>query len=163
MIIDPASMIGADYKSALQERLQASGGPGPDYAVVEVLGPDHRRIFRVELRIGGRAIAMGEGHTIKLAQQEAARGALESLDELISIASAASDIARLNGDDQRLVAKDFQELVELHKSIMPCGTAGTELVSVVQPGGRTTETEQSSLRGLPRGALDLRRLRWRTG
>src|SRR5215813_15037275 len=41
--IDPASMIGADYKSALQERLQAAGGPGPDYAVVEVLGPDHRR------------------------------------------------------------------------------------------------------------------------
>ena len=107
MSIDPASMIGADYKSALQERLQASGGPGPDYAVVEVLGPDHRRIFRVELRIGGRAIAMGEGHTIKLAQQEAARGALESLDELISIASAegsASDIARLNGDDQALPA-----------------------------------------------------------
>jgi hypothetical protein len=31
---------------------------------------------------------MGEGHTIKLAQQEAARGALESLDELINIAAA---------------------------------------------------------------------------
>ena len=103
MSIDPASMIGADYKSALQERLQAAGGPGPDYAVVEVLGPDHRRTFRIELRIGGRAIAMGEGHTIKLAQQEAARGALESLDELISIAAAegpASAVAYSNGDDQ---------------------------------------------------------------
>ncbi|MEK6320100.1 MAG: ribonuclease III [Acidobacteriota bacterium] len=88
MSIDPASMIGADYKSALQERLQAAGDPGPDYAVVEVLGPDHRRTFRVELRIGGRAVAMGEGHTIKLAQQEAARGALESLDDLISLAVA---------------------------------------------------------------------------
>src|SRR6266436_3146435 len=103
MSIDPASMIGADYKSALQERLQAAGGPGPDYAVVEVLGPDHRRIFRVELRIGGRAIAMGEGHTIKLAQQEAARGALESLDELISIAAAegaASAVDYPDGDDR---------------------------------------------------------------
>jgi ribonuclease III len=86
MGIDPASMIGADYKSALQEKLQAAGGPGPDYAVVEVQGPDHRRTFRVELRIGGRAVATGEGHTIKLAQQEAARLALESPDDLNTIA-----------------------------------------------------------------------------
>ena len=86
MSIDPASMIGADFKSALQEKLQAAGGPGPDYAVVEVMGPDHRRTFRVELRIGGRAIATGEGHTIKIAQQEAARYALESPDDLITIA-----------------------------------------------------------------------------
>ena len=86
MSIDPASMIGADYKSALQEKLQAAGGPGPDYAVVEVLGPDHRRTFRIELRIGGRPVATGEGHTIKLAQQEAARVALESPDDLIGIA-----------------------------------------------------------------------------
>lgn len=85
MSLDPASMIGADYKSALQERLQASGGPGPDYVVVEVMGPDHRRIFRVELRIAGRAISTGEGHTIKLAQQEAARVALESPDELLRV------------------------------------------------------------------------------
>jgi ribonuclease-3 len=84
MSLDPASMIGADYKSALQERLQADGGPGPEYVVVEVMGPDHRRTFRVELRIGGRAISTGEGHTIKLAQQEAARVALESPDDLMS-------------------------------------------------------------------------------
>jgi len=86
MSIDPAAMIGADYKSALQEKLQAAGGPGPDYAVVEVLGPDHRRTFRVELRIAGRAIASGEGHTIKLAQQEAARSALESPDDPVGAA-----------------------------------------------------------------------------
>jgi ribonuclease-3 len=84
MSLDPASMIGADYKSALQERLQASGGPGPEYVVVEVMGPDHRRNFRVELRIAGRAFSTGEGHTIKIAQQEAARVALESPDDLLS-------------------------------------------------------------------------------
>src|SRR5438034_5606119 len=46
---------------------------------------------------------MGEGHTIKLAQQEAARGALESLDELISIAAAegpAGAVDYSNGDDR---------------------------------------------------------------
>ena len=78
MSIDPASMIGADYKSALQERLQAAGGTVPEYAVVEVTGPDHRRTFRVELRVVGEALATGEGHTIKIAQQEAARSGLES-------------------------------------------------------------------------------------
>jgi len=78
MSMDPASMIGADYKSALQERLQAAGGTVPEYAVVEVTGPDHRRTFRVELRVVGRALAAGEGHTIKIAQQEAARAGLES-------------------------------------------------------------------------------------
>lgn len=83
MSIDPSSMIGADYKSALQERLQAAGGPAPEYAVVEVRGPDHRRTFRVELRIGGEAIASGEGNTIKLAQQEAARAAVESTEGLV--------------------------------------------------------------------------------
>jgi ribonuclease-3 len=93
MSIDPASMIGADYKSALQERLQAAGGPGPDYAVVEVLGPDHRRTFRVELRIGGRAVATGEGHTIKLAQQEAARVVLESPEDLMTRVEARRNAA----------------------------------------------------------------------
>jgi ribonuclease-3 len=85
--IDPSSMIGADYKSALQEKLQSVGGPSPDYVVVEVLGPDHRRTFRVELRIGRSALSMGEGRTIKLAQQEAARVALESSDDLVTIAA----------------------------------------------------------------------------
>ncbi|HLG16495.1 MAG TPA: ribonuclease III [Blastocatellia bacterium] len=74
--IDPSGMIGADYKSTLQERLQGYGAPVPEYAVVEALGPDHRRTFRVELRIGGRPLGVGEGHTIKLAQQDAAQQAL---------------------------------------------------------------------------------------
>jgi ribonuclease-3 len=83
--IDPSAMIGTDFKSALQERLQAAGGPAPEYAVVEVLGPDHRRTFRIELRVGGRSITRSEGHSIKLAQQEAARRALDC-PELLSSA-----------------------------------------------------------------------------
>ena len=106
MGIDPASMIGADYKSALQEKLQAAGGPGPEYAVVEVQGPDHRRNFRVELRIGGHAVATGEGHTIKLAQQEAARMALESPVDLIAQPRSveqepAHDLDRPKTDEDR--------------------------------------------------------------
>ena len=89
--IDPASMIGADYKSALQERLQAAGAPVPEYVVVEALGPDHRRTFRVELRAAGRALGVGEGRSIKIAQQEAARAALfapETIENIFSLSSA---------------------------------------------------------------------------
>lgn len=87
--IDPDSMIGADYKSALQEKLQAVGGPAPEYALVEAIGPDHRRTFRVELRIARQVVSTGEGSTIKLAQQEAARAALAMSDHLYKICAAA--------------------------------------------------------------------------
>jgi ribonuclease-3 len=83
MAIDPTAMIRTDYKSALQEHLQAAGGPVPEYAVIEVLGPDHCRTFRIELRVRSCAIAQGEGHTIKIAQQEAARLALASPEALL--------------------------------------------------------------------------------
>jgi ribonuclease III len=86
--IDPSAMIGTDYKSALQEHLQAAGGPGPEYAVVDVLGPDHRRTFCIELRVGGRGITRSEGPSIKLAQQEAARRALETPDAIVEAITA---------------------------------------------------------------------------
>ena len=96
--IDPASIIGADYKSALQERLQAAGAPMPEYVVVEALGPDHRRTFRVELRAAGRALGVGEGRSIKIAQQEAARAALLSADSIESIRSLAAIDCETGGE-----------------------------------------------------------------
>ncbi len=91
--IDPYSMIGSDYKSALQEQLQAAGAPVPEYVLVAALGPDHRRTFRVELRVGGQALALGEGRTIKLAQQEAARSSLAEPDLINGILSAYIQIS----------------------------------------------------------------------
>jgi ribonuclease-3 len=67
-----------DYKSALQERLQARGEAVPEYVTVAEEGPSHRRSFRVQCRIGGEVVAEGEGHSKKQAQQEAARRALEA-------------------------------------------------------------------------------------
>jgi ribonuclease-3 len=86
--INPSAMIGTDFKSALQEHLQAAGGPAPEYAVVDVLGPDHRRTFCIELRVGGRGITRSEGNSIKLAQQEAARRALDTPDALAEAINA---------------------------------------------------------------------------
>jgi ribonuclease-3 len=68
-----------DFKSALQERLQARGEPVPEYVLLAEEGPNHRRRFRVECLIGGKAVAQGEGHSKKEAQQEAARRALATL------------------------------------------------------------------------------------
>jgi ribonuclease-3 len=68
-----------DHKSALQELLQARGEAVPDYVVAAEEGPSHRRRFRVQCVIGGRAVSEGEGFSKKEAQQEAARKALEGL------------------------------------------------------------------------------------
>ncbi|HZS43878.1 MAG TPA: ribonuclease III [Blastocatellia bacterium] len=70
-----------DYKSALQERLQSENLPTPQYVVIETLGPDHHRLFRVELRVNNKALSTGEGPAIKVAHQEAARVALKKLEE----------------------------------------------------------------------------------
>lgn len=68
-----------DYKSALQEHLQARGDPPPQYAVLSEEGPSHRRRYRVQCLIGGAPVAEGEGSSKKAAQQEAARRALGAL------------------------------------------------------------------------------------
>jgi ribonuclease-3 len=68
-----------DYKTALQEVVQAMGLPLPDYAVVDEIGPDHDKRFVVEVSLQGRATARGEGSSKKEAQQQAARAALELL------------------------------------------------------------------------------------
>lgn len=76
----PAAAAAADYKTLLQEVLQAAHRGAPQYAVVETAGPPHRRIFHVELSWEGGSVR-GEGRTIKAAETLAARLALESLKE----------------------------------------------------------------------------------
>ena len=69
-----------DFKSALQERVQSTGDPLPQYAVIGETGPDHHKLFHVQVRVGGRALAEGLGRSKKEAEQEAARLALQHLD-----------------------------------------------------------------------------------
>jgi ribonuclease-3 len=74
-----------DFKSALQEKLQAIGRPQPSYVLVKEAGPEHNKTFTVEARLQGtRAaksefIGRAEGSTKKKAEQEAARQVLEYL------------------------------------------------------------------------------------
>lgn len=82
-----------DYKSALQESVQAMGHPQPKYRVTKESGPDHKKIFTVELRVksggakAGTYVAQGEGRSKKDAEQRAAKQALEHLQQVHSESS----------------------------------------------------------------------------
>jgi ribonuclease-3 len=70
---------GHDHKSALQEFLQSHERPLPEYRVAGTVGPDHRKLFRVEVIVDGEALADATGPSKKEAEQEAARLALQRL------------------------------------------------------------------------------------
>lgn len=72
-------VTGHDYKSALQEYLQAHDRPLPEYRLAGTIGPDHRKLFQVEAVVNGEAIATATGASKKEAEQEAAKGAIEKL------------------------------------------------------------------------------------
>lgn len=69
-----------DYKSTLQELLQARYKITPRYELVASYGPDHDREHEVELRAGDVVTARGRGRSKKDAEQAAARLALEALE-----------------------------------------------------------------------------------
>lgn len=86
----PFSGAVGDYKSALQERLQAIGAGQPKYVLTDQTGPDHRKRFRIAVRVADgeaawKTLAEAEGTTKKLAQQEAARLALAGLTGLATV------------------------------------------------------------------------------
>jgi ribonuclease-3 len=91
-----------NYKSALQERLQAERAGTPVYRVKSESGPDHRKKFLVEVRLKmeagepGKPLARGSGSTKKHAEQDAARRALEKLvRQAAALESLAQDPAIL--------------------------------------------------------------------
>src|SRR6266436_4660931 len=76
---DPIAAAAADPKTTLQEKLQAIRQPGPQYTVIETLGPPHQRMFHVELKWNDGS-ARGEGPTIKAAEAAAAQAALKQME-----------------------------------------------------------------------------------
>ena len=70
-----------NYKSMLQERVQAHFPSPPRYRVENTVGPDHSKDFFVKVVVGGEVLAMGKGRSKKDAEKEAARMALKVLDE----------------------------------------------------------------------------------
>jgi len=68
-----------DYKSTLQELVQGRNRPLPEYRVVGAAGPDHQKLFDVEVLVAGEPLARATGPSKKEAEQEAARLALSRL------------------------------------------------------------------------------------
>lgn len=69
----------SDYKTELQEKLQAGGKAEIHYEVAGESGPDHRKSFLVHVFVDGKLSGIGEGNSKKNAEQEAARDALAKL------------------------------------------------------------------------------------
>ncbi len=66
-----------DFKSALQEELQANGVSDIKYILEKEEGPDHDKLFTVRLEIKGTIAGRGTGKSKKNAEQEAAKNAIE--------------------------------------------------------------------------------------
>jgi len=68
-----------NYKSRLQELIQARHKSPPRYRVLDVEGPDHDRLFKVAVTFSGKTLGLGEGRNKKTAEQNAAQEALTAL------------------------------------------------------------------------------------
>ncbi|MDR3303226.1 MAG: ribonuclease III [Treponema sp.] len=68
-----------DYKSLLQELSQRFTHTYPVYHLIKRSGPEHDRLFWMEVAVNGQTFGPGTGHNKKSAEQEAARMAFEAL------------------------------------------------------------------------------------
>ena len=68
-----------NYKSTLLEYTQGEGIGQPEYRVDSAVGPDHEKIFTIEVYVAGNPVSKGKGTSKKNAEQDAARLAVEQL------------------------------------------------------------------------------------
>lgn len=68
-----------DYKTRLQEIAQSKFRTIPKYKLTKESGPDHRKVFEINLYIADELCGVGKGHSKKLAEQDAAKAALEKI------------------------------------------------------------------------------------
>lgn len=70
-----------DPKSLLQEKIQAKGLAAPKYQVIKEMGPDHNKIFNIEVLINNKPAAIGTGKSKSEAEQDAASKVLKNMIE----------------------------------------------------------------------------------
>lgn len=68
-----------NYKSILQEYLQGNSQPPPQYVTIKEEGPEHQKVFTVQVKVNDKLMLKGKGNTKKAAQQEAAKLACQKL------------------------------------------------------------------------------------
>jgi ribonuclease-3 len=106
-----------NYKSALQEHLQAIRAGVPVYRVKSESGPDHRKRFLVEVRLRGdgepgKPLARGAGSTKKLAEQDAARRALARIAARETLIADGDTIETLPFADEDVVAEQEEQAAQ---------------------------------------------------
>ena len=69
----------ADYKSKLQQVIQSEHKITPVYRTIEEVGPDHAKVFTVEVLAGDSVLGRGCGRSKRAAETDAARHALQGL------------------------------------------------------------------------------------
>jgi ribonuclease-3 len=69
-----------DPKSRLQEFTQSQGWGIPKYVMAQAEGPDHAKIFEIEVHIAGKCMGKGSGPSKHIAQQAAAQQAMRNIE-----------------------------------------------------------------------------------
>lgn len=75
------SVSAKDYKTLLQEYVQHNHTGELEYTVIGISGPDHKRVFTMQVSIGGVVYGFGDGSTKQEAGQNAAKATLELLSQ----------------------------------------------------------------------------------
>lgn len=90
-------------KSRLQEFTQRLSGERPQYHLLDAVGPDHDKVFRVQVVVAGRVIGIGHGHSRRIAETEAAARAIELLrteqGELTELTEEAPELEEFGTDE----------------------------------------------------------------
>ena len=76
-----ASFTLMDYKTSLQELVQAQFQTLPEYKVVKEYGPDHDKKFEIAVFIEGKQFGFGRGSSKKEAEQNSAKQAYRKLNK----------------------------------------------------------------------------------
>ena len=71
---------GGDYKTRFQEWCQKHYDVLPRYVIARETGPDHQKLFEVEVYLNDAVCGLGRGHSKKEAEQQAAQRALEQVE-----------------------------------------------------------------------------------
>ncbi len=137
---EPFSGAVGDYKSALQERLQAAGHDQPQYILAAQSGPDHQKRFRIEVRVAGAdgvplTLASADGSTKKQAQQEAARLAFASLTHWRAI----------ERETEGAIRREIEGESDSRARRRHCATEGRAMSLAPGPGGEATTHHHSLL------------------
>lgn len=67
-----------DYKSTLQEKVQAEAKQSPVYKTIKTVGPPHAKVFTIAVYLKGKILGQGKGASKQEAEQRAAKAALEN-------------------------------------------------------------------------------------